>query len=37
VTLVLPPEPPTQDEIKTVLIATDGITGHAGRTGMFKK
>jgi hypothetical protein len=37
VTLVLLPEPPTQDEIETVLIATEGITRHAGRTGVFKK
>jgi hypothetical protein len=36
VILVLPPEPPTQDEIESVLIAIDGITRHAGRTGVFK-
>jgi len=31
VTLVLPADPPTQDEIDAVLMATDSIIGRAGR------
>ena len=34
VTLVLPAEPPTQDEIDAVLMATDSIIGRAGRSGV---
>lgn len=34
VTLVLPAEAPTQDEIDAVLMATDSIIGQAGRTGV---
>jgi hypothetical protein len=34
VTLVLPAEPPTQDEIDAVLMATDSIIGQAGRSGV---
>ena len=34
VTLVLPAEPPTQDEIDAVLMATDAIIGRAGRNGV---
>jgi hypothetical protein len=34
VTLVLPAEPPTQDEIDSILMATDSITGQAGRSGV---
>ncbi|MFQ5858291.1 MAG: RQC-minor-1 family DNA-binding protein [Anaerolineae bacterium] len=34
VTLVLPPEPPTQDEIDAVLMATDSIISQAGRSGV---
>jgi hypothetical protein len=34
VTLVLPADPPTQDEIDAVLMATDSIIGEAGRTGV---
>jgi superfamily II DNA helicase RecQ len=34
VTLVLPAEAPTQDEIDAVLMATDSILGEAGRTGV---
>jgi len=34
VTLVLPAEPPTQDEIDAILMATDSIIGEAGRSGV---
>lgn len=34
VTLVLPAEPPTQDEIDAILMATDSIIGRAGRSGV---
>ena len=34
VTLVLPPEPPTQDEIDAIIMATDSIIGQAGRSGV---
>ena len=34
VTLVLPPEPPTQEEIDAVLMATDAVIGQAGRSGV---
>lgn len=34
VTLVLPPEPPTPDEIDAVLMATDAIVMQAGRAGV---
>lgn len=34
VTLVLPAEPPTQEEIDAVLMATDAIIGEAGRSGV---
>lgn len=34
VTLVLPAEPPTQEEMDTILMATDAIVGQAGRSGV---
>jgi superfamily II DNA helicase RecQ len=34
VTLVLPAEPPAQDEIDAILMATDAIIGQAGRAGV---
>ncbi len=34
VTLVLPSEPPTPEEIDAILLATDSIIGQAGRTGV---
>jgi len=34
VTLVLPAEPPTQEEIDTILMAADAIVGQAGRSGV---
>jgi hypothetical protein len=34
VTLVLPAEPPTQDEIDAILMAADAIVGRAGRSGL---
>jgi hypothetical protein len=34
VTLVLPAEPPTREEIDAILIATDAIAGRAGRSGV---
>lgn len=34
VTLVLPAEPPTQDEIDVILMAADAIVGQAGRSGL---
>lgn len=34
VTLVLPAEPPTQEEIDAVLMATDAVIGEAGRSGV---
>jgi hypothetical protein len=34
VTLVLPAEPPTGEEIDAILLATDAIIGHAGRNGV---
>jgi hypothetical protein len=34
VTLVLPAEPPTQEEIDAILMATDAIVGQAGRSGV---
>ncbi len=34
VTLVLPAEPPTQDEIDAILMATDAIINQAGRSGL---
>ena len=34
VTLVLPAEPPTQDEIDAILMAADAITDQAGRSGL---
>jgi hypothetical protein len=36
VTLVLPAEPPTPDEIDAVLMATDSIVGRAGRAGVVQ-
>ena len=34
VTLVLPAEPPTQDEIDVILMAADAIINQAGRSGL---
>jgi hypothetical protein len=34
VTLVLPAEPPAQDEIDAILMATDSVIGQAGRSGV---
>ena len=34
VTLVLPAEPPTQDEIDVILMGADAIVGQAGRSGL---
>lgn len=34
VTLVLPPAPPTQDEIDAILMAADAIVAEAGRAGV---
>ncbi len=34
VTLVLPAEPPTQEEIDAILMAADAIVGQAGRSGL---
>lgn len=34
VVLTLPAEPPTPDEIDTILMAADGIVGRAGRNGL---